>query len=215
VVDIVYVDFSKAFDAVSHSFLLEKLMHYVLEKRSVQWVGNWLTGCTQRVVVNHSFSNWQPVTSGSPTLFNIFISDLDDEIKCTLMKLVDNTKLSGEVGTTEGRATLQKDLDRLEGWANKKLMKFQMYGLDKCKVSHLGKHHPGVQHRLGSTWLGSVSVETDLGVLVDNKLHMTEQCAAAAKKANRMLGYINKSITSKDKEVVISLCSVLVRPHLE
>ncbi|GAB0182576.1 mitochondrial enolase superfamily member 1 [Grus japonensis] len=144
-----------------------------------------------------------------PTLFNVFISDLDDGIKCTLMKFVDNSKLSGEVDTSEGRATLQEDLGRLEEWANKNLMKFNK---DKCKVLHLGKHDPGVQHRLGSTWLESSSVERHLGFLVDSKLNMSEQCAAAAKQANRMLGCINKGLTSRDDEVIIPLYSVIVRP---
>ncbi|KAK4830690.1 hypothetical protein QYF61_012859 [Mycteria americana] len=103
-------------------------------------------------------------------------------------------------------------MERLEEWANKNLMKFKK---DKCKVLHLGKHNPGVQHRLGSTGLGSSSVERDLGVLEDKQLNMSEQCAAAAKKANRMLGCINKGITSRDKEVIIPLHSALVRPHLE
>ncbi|KAK4831194.1 hypothetical protein QYF61_015926 [Mycteria americana] len=210
-VDIVYLDFSKAFDIFSHSLLLEKLMCYRLDKWSVWWVGNWLTGHTQRVVVNSSFSNWQPVTSGvpqglilGPMLFNIFISDLDDGIKCTLMKFADDTKLSGEVDTLEGRATLQEDLDRLEEWDNKNHMKF-----NKDKLV-LGKHNPGVQHRLGSTRLRSSSVERDLGVPMDNKLSMSEHCAAVAKKANRMLGCINKGITSRDKEVIIPLSSALV-----
>ena len=66
------------------------------------------------------------------------------------------------------------------------------FNKDKCKVLHLEKHNPGVQNRLGSTWLGTSSVERDLGVLVDNKLNMSDQCAAVAKKANRMLGCINK-----------------------
>lgn len=51
-----------------------------------------------------------------PTLFNIFISDLDDGIKCILMKFADDIKLSGEVDNLEGRANLQEDLDRLEGY---------------------------------------------------------------------------------------------------
>ncbi|PKU37031.1 rna-directed dna polymerase from mobile element jockey-like [Limosa lapponica baueri] len=104
--DIVYLDFSEAFDTVLHSLLLEKLMCYSLDKWSVPWVGNWLTGSMQMVVVDSSFSNWQLVTSGvvwgsilGPTFFNIFLSDLDDEIKCKLMKFVDDPKLSGEVDT--------------------------------------------------------------------------------------------------------------------
>ncbi|GAB0186054.1 mitochondrial enolase superfamily member 1 [Grus japonensis] len=155
---------------------------------------------------------WQRVKSGvsqgsilGPTLFNIFISDLDDGIKCTLMKSADDTKLSGEVDTSEGRATLQEDLDRLEEWADKNLMKFNK---DKCKVLHLGKHNPGAQHGLGSTWLESSSGERDIGVLVGKKLNMSEQCATVTKQANRMLGCINKGITSRDKEVINPLYSV-------
>ncbi|PKU49461.1 rna-directed dna polymerase from mobile element jockey-like [Limosa lapponica baueri] len=96
---------------------------------------------------------------------------LDDGIRCILMNFADNTKLSGEVDTFEGRPTLQQDLHRLEEWASENLTKINK---DKCKVLYLGKHNPGVQHRLGSTWLGSNSVERDLGVLVDNKLNMSE-----------------------------------------
>jgi len=116
-------------------------MRYSLDKWSVRWVGNRLAGCTWRVVVSGCFSNWQPVTSGvpqgsilGPKLFNIFVSHLDDGIKCTLIKFADDTKLSGEVGSLERRATLQEDLDRLEERANKNLMKFNK---DRCKVLHL------------------------------------------------------------------------------
>jgi len=77
-VDIVYLDFSETFYMVSHSLLLEKLMPYGLDKWSVSWVGNWLTAHTQKVVVNCSFSNQQPVISGvsqglimGPTLISV------------------------------------------------------------------------------------------------------------------------------------------------
>ncbi|KAK4811368.1 hypothetical protein QYF61_027597 [Mycteria americana] len=182
VVDVVYLDFSKAFNALSHSLLLDKLARYRLDGWSARWVGNWLTGGTQRVVINVFYSGWQPVTSGvpqglilGPTLFNIFINDLDDGIESTLTKFADENKLGGEVDTSEGRVILPL---------------------------------------LGSVWLGSSLAERDLGVLVDNKLNMSQQSTAAATKANRILGCIHRGITSRDREVIIPLCSVLVRPHL-
>ncbi|GAB0194453.1 hypothetical protein GRJ2_001910600 [Grus japonensis] len=100
-------------------------------------------------------------------LFNIFINGRDDEIKRTLVKFADDTKLSGEADTSGGRATRQEDLNRLEEWANKNLMKFNK---DKCKVLHLGKHNPGLQHRLGSR-AGEQFCERHLGVLMDSKLN--------------------------------------------
>lgn len=101
---------------------------------------------------------------------------------------------------------LQGHLDRLKEGANRDLMKFNK---EKHKVFHLGKHYLEAQHRLGSIQQGSSSKEGDLSDLVNNKLNMSEECAAVAKKA----GGILVCISSRDKEGIAMLYSVLVRPE--
>ncbi|KAK4832575.1 hypothetical protein QYF61_024366 [Mycteria americana] len=111
-----------------------------------------------------SWTNWQDtdwagslsqvgVPQGSildPTLFNIFINDLDDGIESTVTMFADDTKLGGEVDKSEGY------LDRLEEWASKSSMKFN-------RVLRLGQNNQRAQYRLGSVWLGSSLAEKGPG----------------------------------------------------
>ncbi|CAM4550905.1 unnamed protein product [Caretta caretta] len=212
-VDMLFLDFSKVFDTVSHSILVSKLKKYGLDECTIRWVESWLDCRAQRVVINGSMSSWQPVSSGvpqgsvlRPVLFKIFINDLEDGVDCTLSKFADDTKLGEEVDR------IQRALDKLEDWAKRNLMRFNK---DKCRVLHLERKNPMHRYRQGTESLGSSSAKKDLGVTVDEKLDMSQQCAVVAKKANGLLGCISRGIASRSRDVIVPLYLTLVRPPLE
>ena len=104
-VDVVYFDFSKALDTVSHNIVGRKLRKCGIDEWMMRWIENWLTGRAERVVISDIVSDWKPVTrsvpQGSvlgPVLFNV-INDLDEGI---ISKFADDIKRRGLAYIPEG-----------------------------------------------------------------------------------------------------------------
>ncbi|GAB0180571.1 mitochondrial enolase superfamily member 1 [Grus japonensis] len=138
-------------------------------------------------------SSWRPVTSNvpqgsilGPIQLNIFINNLDSVAECSLSKFSGDTKLGGVADRPEGCAAMQRDLDRLEKWADRNLVKFNN---EKCKVLSLLRNNPSHQDMLEANWLESSFAEKDLRVLVDTKLTRSQQCTLVAKKANKKVNF--------------------------
>ena len=218
-VDAVYLDFQKAFDKVSHSKLLFKMARYGIDDGVVRWVGNWLSGRRQRVVIEGVASGWERVLSGvpqgsvlGPVLFIVFIDDIDEVIRSTVLKFADDTKLVARVGSEEDRERLRQDLIELFKWSEDWQM---LFNLDKCAVMHFGFANEGMEVRLGDKVLGAQKSERDLGVIVQNDLKVDKQCSKAANEANKRLGMIDGNFKCKARKVVLPLYKSIVRPHLD
>ena len=200
-VDIIYLDFQKAFDKVPHQRLLLKLKAHGIGDSITDWIEQWLIDRRQRVVVDGEVSNWKSVLSGvpqgsvlGPILFLIYINDLDDSITSNVLKFADDTKLFRKVNTDGDKQHLQNDLDRLVKWSEKWQM---LFNFGKCKCLHTGHGNLNVNYKMGDTVLGTTVKEKDLGVTISADMKVSEQCSIAASKGNQILGLIRRNITYK------------------
>ena len=146
-------------------------------------------GRAQRAVISGAVSAWRPAASVCPR--GQFVRGLDEGTERTLRTFAGDTELGAVADTPAGCGAVQRDLDRLEGWAERNPMKFHK---GQCKVLPVGRNNPTHPYRLGADLLEGSSVETDPGVLVDSKLPLGQQCALVAQQASGFLGCIRRSV---------------------
>ena len=133
VVDVVFLDFAKAFDKVPHQRLLMKVASLGIGGKLFDWISNWLLNRTQRICINGIVSIWKLVLSGipqwsvlGPLLFLMFINDLDLIIHNVLLKFADDTKICSRICNSDDVQKLQEDLNTLQEWAHTWQMKFNI-----------------------------------------------------------------------------------------
>lgn len=222
--DIIYTDYSAAFQSVDHALLLHKLRNsFKISDSALAWLESYFTERVQRVVINGKCSAWTPVPSGtpegsllSPLLFACFINDLPDVVHSKCLMFADDVKLYHRISCQEDCAFLQSQLDALCHWS-------KLWGMSlnpgKCKVLSftLRRNRVTGSYVLGGEQLERVSEMRDLGVVLDEKLTFAGHIDCIVRKANRALGLLIRSFQTgrrgrsyyrcDSKAIIISYCA--------
>ncbi len=223
-VDIIYLDFAKAFDKVPHQRLLTKLRAKGVDTQTVKWIESWLSNRTQNVNIQGEKSESCDVDSGvpqgtvlGPILFTVYIDDLEVEVtrrllEVLILKFADDTKGAKVIENAGDRDKLQEALDCLCNWAEKWGMEFNVA---KCKVMHVGRNNPEYDYTMRGVKLGKTEEEKDIGVTITKNLKPSVQCEKAAGRAASVLNQIWRNFHYRDRHTFVRLYKQYVRPHLE
>ena len=220
-IDMIVLDFSKAFDKVAHHRLLAKLDNFGVRGSLHQWIASFLLDRKQRVVVDGEASGWVKMESGvpqgtvlGPILFLAFINDLPEAVNSRVRLFADDCVMYRPIASTHDCTLLQEDLDRLSCWEQKWCMTFNA---SKCSSITITRKKNKVIHDyvLHDTVLERTDTATYLGVELTSKLtwatHITRMCA----KANRNLGFLRRNLQIQNRHIKEMAYKGLVRPVIE
>ena len=219
-VDSVYIDFSKAFDTVSHTKLLLKLNAYGFEYEILNWIASFLQGRSQIVCVEFETSSPEKVISGvpqgsvlGPLLFILFINDIITclEEECQIKLFADDAKIFS--CRSVDNIHLSKSLENLCQWAKTWQLRI---AFEKCAVLTVGNTKvPARNYNLSGHQLNQVNQIRDLGVIITSDLKSSAHCSMIAAKAYARAHLIMKCFTSRNPEILIKAYTTYVRPLLE
>ena len=220
-VDIIIMDFSKAFDTVPHERLLAKISHAGIHGPLHTWIRNFLTRRSQQVVLEGATSYPTHVTSGvpqgtvlGPLLFLLYINDISDDITSEVRLFADDCIMYRRVKNKQDGVDLQRDIDRLCEWERRWQMKFNKA---KCYAMHITHKKSQIEtnYHMGDSVLQTVSNHTYLGVEINNKLSWSNHVLHVTSRANQILGLLRRTLYSCSPKVKNISYKALVRPRLE
>ena len=206
-VDVIYLDFQKAFDKVPHQRLILKLKSHAMGNSIINWIEQWLNDRRQMVVVEGEVSIWTSVLGVvpqgpvlGPILFLVYIDDLEEGVTGNILKFADDTKLFRKSKEIGHKQKLQDDIDKVVRWSEKWQM---LFNFGKCKYLHTGPGNSGMNYETGGTILSKTVKEKDVGVTMNANMKVSEQCRIPASKGNEVLGMIRRNITYKEKSLIV------------
>jgi hypothetical protein len=221
-VDVVFMDFAKAFDKVPHRRLLHKLESYGVGGKLHRFLASFLQNRTQQVMIRGQMSESCPVPSGvpqgtvlGPILFLFYIDDIDDLITCVIRKFADDTKLIQRISRDApagGAASMQRNLDIANDWV--KLWESQ-FNADKFVCMHFGCSNPLHEYEIDGQIIPTEACYKDLGVWISNDLKASRHCSEIVSTATKIVHLIKRSIQYFDMNIYLLLYKALVRPRLE
>ncbi len=219
-VDVIYMDVAKAFDTVVHSKLITKLAAYGIDGLLLAWIADFLQSRQQRVRIEDSYSDWDPVVSGvpqgsvlGPLLFLVFINDLPDFIDDVGRRLfADDLKLFNRVDTKCEQNKLQIALNKVWKWCTENQLDLSP---SKCQILHVGNKNPRVDFLLGDHKLETVTFARDLGVVISEDFRFTRHCETIVTKASARANGILRAFTNRDSRILMQLFDTFVLPLLE
>ena len=219
--DIIVLDFSKAFDKVPHRRLLHKLENYGVRGTTLRWISSFLSGRSQRVVVDGAESQWGSVDSGvpqgsvlGPLLFLTHINDLPEVVQSNCRLFADDCLLYRAIKSREDQLKLQQDLDRLQAWAREWGMQFNA---SKCEVLRSSTSRTPKQcfYTIDNQVLSEVENAKYLGVYLSNDMSWKTHIEYTINKANRTLGFLRRNLYGCPKDLREQAYLSLVRSVLE
>ena len=228
VVDLLFFDFSKAFDRVSHSVLLDKLVCIGVHSSLIAWIGEFLRGRSMYVGVAGRSSRRLPVTSGvpqgsvlGPVLFLIYINHVVAGLTCQYKLFADDIKLylsfditDLEAGISSGQRNIDLLINTSEAWG-------LSMNVAKCvcvRFSRRRHNMPSEQmspYTIGGNPIRFVSSHRDLGVLVDGDLKFHSHISTVSRFANALTSNILSCTLCRDADFILNIYTMHIRPLLE
>ena len=222
-VDVILLDFEKAFDKVTHSRLLYKLDHYGVRDNTKKWIQSFLSHRTQQVILDGVKSDTADVTSGvpqgtvlGPLLFLCFINDLPASILSSDTKLfADDSLLFKVIENDNDRELLQRDLSALELWEETWQMRFNPTKCVVLRISNKKSPTCKTNYQLHGHTLEVVDASKYLGVTLTENLLWDKHIQNTVSKGNRTVGFLRRNLRDCTPPVKASTYKIMVRPILE